>query len=163
MTAYFDELTTRLRKVTDDIDAPGAADEIGAIEQQIVDDVALACELPGFPAALRDAATRAVLAHSVTTRPAGWPWPSRVQDDADMAREVGWLISDLHGIFHAVAHQTDHLTDSPLRGAMNLRDDFWDRVEALRDLPDDTPRAAAITEAPSAPIVPIVPTEGDPT
>ena len=115
MSGYFDDWDSRLAQAaTTVVDDRGV---IGweALEEQLVWDVTLAAESPGFPDDLRDAIHAAIVEHAVQARPLNHATNPRVDEREDVFRELGRLSFELHSIFHEVANRNlVGFSDSPL-------------------------------------------------
>ena len=114
MTTYFDTMSRNAR----DAFLRGSWDELHEVEKELVRDITLAIELPGFPEDLRLAAHRALLGCAVVTLPEGltqelkgWGDPPDIDDYSTW---LGESIHALHTIFHAYARRTGE-SDGPLR------------------------------------------------
>ena len=114
MSSYFDACASSIR---DALGTPYSGtfnrlDTFHQIEKTLVRDCTIAAMLPGFPEDLRLAVHRAVLRHGIVTLPDNAE-PADFETDAEHARRLRDLCSDLHDVFHAVAHATD-LGDHPV-------------------------------------------------
>lgn len=118
MTAYFDDVDTKIRELRSHLRTSGNYFEftegLNKIEEKVVFDCTLASSTSPFPSDLRLAIHRACLRHGVCTLP-NCAVPADFETEDDHARRISMLASDLHDIFHALAHRDipGH-TDSPL-------------------------------------------------
>lgn len=110
MSYYFDEFDQRVNALT-----PGGdeADALVALETELVRDVSVCTEVPGFPADLKMRVHQVIFQWSTNTREVELP-DVDVEDWHDMVRRLGSMSRDLHTVFHDVARRgVFGFTDNP--------------------------------------------------
>lgn len=151
MTTYFDDMDDRIHALSERHRAGDfVSEDLGALERELVRDVAVCAMVPGFPEALRPAVHRCVLRWSYFARDPGLPEIDFADDDVWIAR-LYRMSSDLHGVFHAVGHAgADGFGDSPLRGVAVLCDRASDeRLAMFAADPSLSPGRAGTTDGES--------------
>ncbi len=113
MSVYFDEFAQKIARVNG---LPSAVrhDMLRILEEELVFDVTVAAEWPGFPADLRDEAYQVILDHGVETQPPGHCGVLDLRNVNDYLSELCTMAGDLHTVFHSVAErQLSDFTDNP--------------------------------------------------
>lgn len=115
MTAYFDDIDARIRKLRD---APDQG-EYDAIEDTLVNDATIASEFPEFPEDLRDEVRKAILRFGIESLPEFVAKPEFVLNPGEDAEHeyqecLHALSSALHTIFHEVGNRNiQGISDDP--------------------------------------------------
>lgn len=112
MSSYFDAFDSRLSKADNR--------ELSTLEEELVRDVSICSEIPGFPAALIPTLHRILMTYSVATRDRYLP-ESDVDSEDDHRRAIGNMSSALHTLFHSVSRLgLPGFTDNPLTPLRHL-------------------------------------------
>ena len=128
MTAYFDTKTTAIHD-TRSLAEDAALNALIALETEMVNDVTLAAELPDFPPEYADTIAKIVMQHGYASTP--HEHLAEVEDAAEYRQRLTRLASDLHSVFHGVAHADGPLRDDPLHGVLRLLGNGEERRAAI--------------------------------
>jgi len=118
MTAYFDSKGKQLYDVHEafiagKLSVGDFTTQVETIDRDVVWDVSLASELPGFPEHLRTRVHETVLRHSSAGLPVNAKDPC-YETPGDFVRGIHRLVGDLHTIFHDVfLANVPRFTDDP--------------------------------------------------
>jgi len=111
MTAYFDDIAKELATfdISKEYPSQEEAERIRALEIRLVDDCTVTSMAPEFPEELRAAVARTILLGSIACQPQHLPieYAADYEHFREHVGKLHKLSSDLHGIFHAVAHHPD--------------------------------------------------------
>lgn len=128
MTAYFDKLSRHIHEAATE-------DDLRAIDERVVRDMALATMEPGFPEDLRDQIDTILLQWSPCTNnmliDAPWTGPSDVEDEAGYRACLQRLQWDLHSVFHERAAAQPEMGDNPCIWIQSLEAQAEERREYL--------------------------------
>lgn len=125
MTAYFDAVQRRIMETTDD----QSWEVLPEIERSLVFDVLVATMLPGFPADVAPMVDRAILRWGVSTLPHNAP-EADFEHAWQHRQRLANLCSDLHSVFHEVAHRQAYgFSDDPRSRLRSLAMHAEDRLE----------------------------------
>ncbi len=118
VTQYFDEKDTQIRKaealLTHEATWQQGYDALVLLDEEIVWDVSICSEMPGFPEDLRTAVNQTILQYSVMGQPHHSSGGPDFEDHHGHVRTLRNLVHNLHTIFHALGtRELDNFTDGP--------------------------------------------------